>query len=206
MPKAPENRIGQIFNRWKIIEELPRGKAIDRGILREKTRFFKVECTKCGWVKDSVSYKNIYYDKISHPECKTDWELEHETMMNGKYGRNIVNKVITNQYRVQFDVLGVKIPHNGQYKFKTLIYTLKCKTCGAKKDNILHQQVANKDFNFCKCKDALKGAKQTREEIIRDIDAEFELMLLLHRENQLINYLQQKFPEECWQKILQDED
>ena len=205
MPKSPENRIGQIFGRWKILEENQRGLSIDHGKTRLKTRFFKIECTQCNYRRESVSYKNIYYDKISHV-CRTEWEKSFDGLMLGKYGVNIVGKQINNYRDFKFNVISVRVPQPGEYdKFKTLVYVLECPICEIKK-NVIHQQLTKGDYSICQCwkKIPVPEAK-TRQEMIKDIDDEFIWMLELNKEGQLINYLKNKFPHENWDIILKEE-
>jgi hypothetical protein len=207
MPRSPENRIGEIFGRWKIIKENDRGIAMDHGKPRAKIRNFMIECTQCGYIKESISYKNIYYDSINHP-CKTEWEKEHEKMMHGKYGEQIVGQEFKNHYGVIYKLLKVSVPPQGKYKYKTLIYKLECVGCGIKKDTI-YQTFTTREFNFCKCRKNINIVKEskTREEIIKEIDDEIMWMLELNEQGQLINYLKNKFPEdELWEEILQEEN
>ena len=206
MPRSPENRIGEIFGRWKIIKENDRGIAMDNGKPRAKLRNFMIECTQCAYIKQNVSYKNIYYDKISHG-CKTEWEKQFDGLMHGKLGLNLLNKTVKNIYNLTYTVLAVRVPHKDEYKFKTILYKLQCNLCKEKKE-ILHQSVAsNGDFNFCKCKKNIVKESKTREQIIKEIDDEIMWMLELNEQGQLINYLKNKFPEdELWEEILQEEN
>jgi hypothetical protein len=205
VPKSPTNYINQVFGRWKIIKEHQRGIAMDHGKLRAKTRNFMVECTQCGYIKHSVTYKNIYYDKISHG-CRTEWEKSFDGLMYGKTGLNLVGKEITNFRGLKFKVLAVRVPKPGEYdKFKTLLYKLQCPTCKTKKE-IIHHQAINKDHSICSCwKKLPKQQPKTREEMLKDINDEFAWMLELNAQGQLINYLKNKFPDEKWDKILEDD-
>jgi DNA-directed RNA polymerase subunit M/transcription elongation factor TFIIS len=203
MPRSPEDRIGQIFGRWRIIAENERSVAIDHGKERLKTRNFKVECTQCGYIKNAT-YKNIYYDSINHP-CKTEYEKSFDGIMYGKSGVNLVGIDVSNYRGLKFKVLSVRIPKPGEYpKFKTLVYKLECPTCKTKKD-VIHHQVINKDHSICNCWKTLpKEQPKTREQIIKEIDDEFNWMLELNKQGQLINYLKNKFPDENWKEILEE--
>ena len=203
MPRAPQNRIGQIFGRWKIIKENQRGIAIDHGKLRSKIRNFSVECTNCGYIRENVSYKNIFYDKISHKECKTQHEKDHEALLNGKNGTKVVGQIIKNDNDQPYRVLNVKIPPKGKYTYKTLEYTIQCDDCGKKK-MITYHSICHKKFTLCKCNKVVKEHK-TREQIIEEIDKEFEWMMELNRMNELTNYMMNKFPDENWDKILEED-
>jgi len=203
MPKAPENRIGQIFGRWRVIKELARGIGMDHGKPRLKTRNFEVECTQCG-EKRTASYKNIYYDKLNHG-CKSEWEKSHDALLNGAYGKVLLGKEITNDRGFKFKVLKIRIPKPGEYKYKTLIYSVQCVICGKTKQ-ISYHGVNSGEFAICKCwKNAEVVQTKTRDEIMKEIDDEFEFMLYLNAQDELMNYLMGKFPDEV-NKILQEDE
>lgn len=206
MPKAPENRINQVYGRWKVVAENERSYSLDHGKIRLKVRNFKVECIKCGWIKESVSWKNILYDCIGH-NCKDNDEYikSFDGLMNGQYGVSLIGKPAYNHYGTRHNILDVRIPEPDQYNFKTLIYLVQCTQCKKKKTTIYHS-IISKDFVVCKCHKLKEEKTKNRLEMIREIDDEFEWMLELNKEGQLINYLMNKYPEENWEKILKDED
>ena len=205
MPKKAEHRIGKVYGRWLVVAENHRSIGYDHGKQRLKTRNFKVECVKCGYIKESVSYKNIYYDHISHEGCENEWEKEHNGYLNGKLGYNLVGKIITSLKQIKHTVLNVTIPPKGKYTFRTLLYQVECCDC-KKRKNVIHQQVSNRDFNICKCWKKIETKKHTKKQIVEMIDDEFTWMLELNKEGQLINYLMNKFPEENWEEIMKEED
>jgi ribosomal protein S27E len=204
MPRAPQNRIGQVFRRWRIIKENQRGIAMDHGKLRAKTRFFAVECTNCGYIKDNISYKNIYYDKISHKDCKTEYEKSFDRLLNGKRGYKIVGKPVYNERNQRYIVLSITIPPEGKYPYKTLEYEIKCESCN-KKHNVTYHSLSHGQYAVCACNNNTNKEVKTRNQIVNDINDEFIWMMELNKEGQLINYLKNKFPDEEWDKILEEE-
>jgi hypothetical protein len=127
--------------------------------------------------------------------------------MHGKLGVSLVKQQITNYRGLKYTVLSVRVPKPGEYpKFKTILYNIKCNLCKKNKE-VIHQQVSNGDHCICNCWKTLpKEQPKTREQIMKEIDDEFEFMLYLNAQDELMNYFMGKFPDESWDKILQEDE
>lgn len=132
-------------------------------------------------------------------------EDDYSHYLNGKYGTRLIGKKVPNQYNMLYIVHSIHIPEPGQYKFRTVVFTLECELCNKVKE-LTYQTVITGTFNFCKCGKKQK-TKKTREEMIKEINDEYAWMLELNKTDQLIPYLRSKYPEDvCWFEMEKEEE